>query len=60
MGQFQPLDRGKEEWKSARTMSMELCAMTSGTDLMVMWFVNSSTSQLVGHKNERSVTVFTC
>ena len=61
MGQFQLLDRGKEELKSVRIMSMEQCAMTSGTDLMVMWFVDSSTSQLVHCKtmqNEVSCDIF--
>ena len=47
MDQFQLLDKGKEELKSAKTMSMELYAMTSGTDLMVMLSADSSTSQLV-------------
>ena len=47
MDQFQPLDKEKEELKSAKIMSMELCVMISGTDLMEMLSVDSSTSQLV-------------
>lgn len=47
MDQFQPLDKEKEELKSAKIMSMELCVMISGTDLMGMLSVDSSTSQLV-------------
>ena len=47
MDQFQLLDKGKEELKSAKIMSMELYVMTSGTDLMVMLSADSSTSQLV-------------
>lgn len=47
MDRFQPLDKEKEELKSAKIMSMELCVMISGTDLMEMLSVDSSTSQLV-------------
>ena len=47
MDLFQPLDKEKEGLKSAKTMSMELCVMTFGTDLIVMLSVDSSTSQLV-------------
>ena len=47
MDQSQPLNLGKEELKSAKTMSMELFVMTSGIDLMEMLSVDSSTSQLV-------------
>ena len=47
MDQFQLLDKGKEELKSAIIMSMELCVMISGTDLMVMLSADSSTSLLV-------------
>ena len=47
MDQFQPLDKEKEELKSAKIMSMELCVMISGTDLMEMLSVDSSTLQLV-------------
>ena len=47
MDQFQLLDKGKEELKSAKIMSMERYAMTSGTDLMVMLSADSSTLQLV-------------
>ena len=47
MDQFQLLDKGKEELKSAKIMSMELYAMTSGTDLMVMLSADSSILQLV-------------
>ena len=44
MDQFQLLDKGKEELKSAKIISMELCVMTFGTDLMVMLSADSSTS----------------
>ena len=49
MDHLQPLDKEKEELKSAKIMFMELCVMTSGTDLMEMLSVDSSTSQLVCH-----------
>ena len=47
MDQFQPLDKGKEELKSAKIMFMEQFVMTSGIDLMEMLSVDSSTSLLV-------------
>ena len=58
MDQFQPLDKEKEELKSAKIISMELCVMISGTDLMEMLSVDSSTSQLVCDvtKNKESVS----
>ena len=54
MDQFQPLDKEKEELKSVKIISMELCVMTSGTDLMVMLSVDSSTSQLVSDKTKNN------
>ena len=58
MDQFQQLDKEKEELKSARITFMELYVMTSGTGLMEMLSVDSSTSQLVCYvtKNKESVS----
>ena len=52
MDHLQPLDKEKEELKSAKIMSMEPYVMTSGTDLMEMLSVDNSTSQLVCYETK--------
>ena len=50
MDQIQPSVRERVELKCVKTIPMELCVMTSGTDLIVMLSVDNSTSCLVSFK----------